>query len=365
MQKKKIKKEALTAVDLFSGGGGLTVGMKKAGFEVVGAVEIEKSAILTYKANHPEVNLFDQDIRLLRGKDLLKLSPTGRVDLLAGCPPCQGFSSLTYKYKEVDPRNFLIREMSRLVDEVRPLAVMMENVPGLIQKGNFLFRQFTKKLERLGYVIHYQVLQVADYGVPQSRRRLVLLAGLNFPIEIPKATHSKNPIDGEKPWVSIKEIIKDLPRPMILGSQQGKPIDSGWHIVRKLSEDNQRRLDSIKPGVSRTSIPEELRPKCHKNRTTGFSNVYGRMAWDQVAPTITGGCTTLSKGRFGHPSQRRTISVREAALLQTFPSNYIFDTPFMDHVCNIIGNALPCDFATAISKAVSKKIKAEKRKRYD
>jgi DNA (cytosine-5)-methyltransferase 1 len=343
-----------TAVDLFAGGGGLTVGLKKAGFKVVGAVEIEEHALATYEANHKDVKTFCQDIRSLSGKELLAASPTGKIDLLAGCPPCQGFSSLTAKYKKTDPRNFLIREMGRLVEEVRPNAIMMENVPGLTQKGHPLFNEFIRKIERLGYKVEHRVLQVADYGVPQSRRRLVLFAGLGYSIPFPEATHSKSPSGKQKAWVTVKETIKDMPKPISLDKalKEKNPMAYDWHVVRKLSEENLARLKSTKAGECRTSIPEELRPKCHQNLSKGFGNVYGRMSWNTVSPTMTGGCTTLSKGRFGHPSQNRTISVREAALLQTFPKNYKFNTPYMDRVCNIIGNALPCTFAKAMSKAV-------------
>ena len=162
------------AVDLFCGGGGLTVGLKKAGFQVVSAVELDHAAASTYQANHPDVKLFIQDIRYVTGEDLRQLSPSGEIDLLTGCPPCQGFTSLTAKYRREDPRNELINELVRLVDEIRPRAIMMENVPGLAQRGKHLFEPAVASLKELGYQIRYEVLQVADYGVPQFRRRLVL-----------------------------------------------------------------------------------------------------------------------------------------------------------------------------------------------
>ena len=125
---------------------------------------------------------------------------------------------------------------------------------------------------------------------------------------------------------------------------------SDWHVVRSLSALNIERLKAAIPGESWTSIPEHLRPKCHRGGYKGFSNVYGRMEWSQPSPTITGGCTTFSKGRFGHPEGNRTISVREAALLQTFPRDYRLEVPYMEDVCNVIGNALPCDFAEELAK---------------
>ena len=352
MTQRNSKQLPLMAADLFAGGGGLTVGLKEAGFQVVGAVEIESHAFSTYKANHPEVHGFKQDIRTLSGADLLRLSPTGKIDLLAGCPPCQGFSSLTSKYRRNDPRNELVREMTRLVREIRPRAVMMENVPGLALKGKSLLDEFLEELKSLQYVPTSDVLQVADYGVPQSRRRLVVLAGHKFEIALPKATHSREGDDECESWRTVGDVIKGMPMPVTLKAsrKKGGPEAHDWHVVRTLSVENQRRMKHAQPGKSWRKIPKRLRPECHQDKEAGFSNAYGRMSWNDVSPTITAGCTTFSKGRFGHPTQKRTISVREAALLQTFPSEYVFDTPFMEYACSIVGNALPCDFAEVFAR---------------
>lgn len=340
----------LEAVDLFCGGGGLTVGLKRAGFSVVGAVELDPHAASTFQANHPEPHLFIQDIRYVRGKDLLALTQTGSLDLLSGCPPCQGFTNLTAKYRRDDPRNWLVNEMLRLVEETRPRAIMMENVPGLAKRGSTLFAPMIERLRDLGYRVEFDVLQVADYGVPQFRKRLVLLAGLGFRISLPAPTHSRDGKNRPK-WRTVRETIGGLSPPVSLSEakKRGNFPTRDWHVVRDLAPQNAARLLAAKPGKSWKDIPEELRPSCHRGDYNGFSNVYGRMEWDAVSPTITGGCTTLSKGRFGHPLENRTISVREAAKLQTFPDEYIFDTPFMDRVCGIVGNALPCDFATAVA----------------
>jgi DNA (cytosine-5)-methyltransferase 1 len=347
---------ALSAVDIFAGAGGLTVGLKRAGFNVVAAVELEPSAFATYKSNHPEVHGFKQDIRTVSGEFLRSFS-TGRcIDLLAGCPPCQGFSSLTSKYRKAgkkDPRNSLVGEMARMVTEILPDAVMMENVPGLAQKGKRLFNKLLRTLRENGYIVEWDILQVADYGIPQNRRRLVLTAGHGFRIPLPEPTHSRDGSGKKKPWKTMRSAIFGLQPPVTLAeaSRRGGPLRFNWHVIRNISEQNKRRLRKAQPGKSWTRIPKRLRPKCHGDRAAGFGNVYGRMSWNQVAPTITGGCTTPSKGRFGHPSGARTISVREAALIQTFPPNYIFDTPFMDQACNMVGNALPCDFAEILAKA--------------
>ena len=339
------------AVDLFCGGGGLTIGLENAGFDVVAAVEIEPAAASTFQINHPQTTLFTQDIRHVAGKDLLENSPTGKIDLLSGCPPCQGFTSLTAKYKRDDPRNSLVSEMLRLIEETGPKAIMMENVPGLAQRGKHLLEPMCNRLKELGYEVTVDILQVADYGVPQFRRRLVLLAGLGFGISMPNPTHSSSGKSGLPMWRTVREAISNYPSPASFSEAKrlGKMPSRAWHVVRDLSALNIERLKAAKPGVGWENIPESLRPPCHQGKYRGFSNVYGRMEWDKVSPTITGGCTTLSRGRYGHPVEDRTISVREAATLQTFPEDYIFDTQYMDKVCNIIGNALPCEFAKHIS----------------
>ena len=340
------------AIDLFAGGGGLTVGLKRAGFSILAAVEIEKNAFATFTTNHPEVKAYKQDIRTIKGSDLKALAPGGVIGLLTGCPPCQGFTSLTSKYKRSDPRNILVLEMARLVEETRPQAVMMENVPGLAGRGRPLLDEFLERIGRIGYQPNTQVLQVADYGVPQNRRRLVVLAGLGYRIPMPQPTHSKDGEGGYAPWRTVRDAIGEMPEPMTLAAAKKLALfnHANWHLIRSLSEKNKLRLKYAKPNKSWTHIPEELRPQCHRGPYYGFGNVYGRMAWDDVSPTITAGCTTLSKGRFGHPEMDRTISVREAALLQTLPPDYRIDTPYIDHACDIIGNVLPCDFAEAVAK---------------
>ena len=346
---------ALSAIDIFAGGGGLTVGLKRAGFQVVCAVEKEEHACATYRANHPSVCLLEQDITEVSGDDLLNLAGRDAIDLLAGCPPCQGYTSLNKDGKD-DPRNKLIFEISRLAAEIKPRAIMMENVPGLTTKGMESYKELKANLEGLGYKLDHsaEVLQAADYGVPQERRRLVILAGLGFEIELPNPTHSNGRVKGLPAWRSVADAIggkKYIGDPLTLSEAKalGDLRRSDWHVVRDLSEQNQKRIAAAAPGQSWATIPEDLRPECHRGEYLGFTNVYGRMAWLQPSPAITGGCTTFSKGRFGHPVKNRTISVREAALLQTFPRDYLFDIPYMEHVCNVIGNALPCDFAEALA----------------
>lgn len=340
----------LTAVEIFAGGGGLAVGLERAGFRAVAAIEIEKHAAATFKANHPGVQVFRQDVREVSGAALLELGG-GTIDVLAACPPCQGFSSLTAKYRRDDRRNLLVSEVARLTEEVSPKAVMIENVPGLANKGRPLFDELIGRLETAGYICNWSILQVADYGVPQMRRRLVLLAGKGFKIEMPTATHTRTGSDGKDPWRTVRDVIGHMGDavPFVDAAERGGAHLFDWHVVRRLSVANRERLLQTKSGASGMDTPDHLRPPCHRGGYRGFSNVYGRMSWDEPSPTITAGCTTLSKGRFGHPDQLRTISLREAALLQTFPDEYHFETDAFERACEIVGNALPCVFAAAVA----------------
>lgn len=343
----------LTAVEVFAGGGGFAVGLAAAGYRTVAAVEIERSAADTFKANHRHVHVFRQDVRTVRGAALLELAD-GHLDVMAACPPCQGFSSLTSKYTKPDPRNELVLEVARLAEEMRPRAIIMENVPGLADKGEKLFDALLRRLRGVGYSCNWAVLQVADFGVPQRRRRLVLLASLEGMIAMPAPTHSRTGNGGLSRWRTVREALPDLGLAALFADAAKRPSGdmANWHVVRRLSPENAERIRHAQPGRARWHMPEELHAPCHADGYTGFSNVYGRMAWDEPSPTITAGCTTFSKGRFGHPEEDRTISLREAALLQTFPANYHFETTHFERACEIVGNALPCLFAEILARRV-------------
>ena len=265
---------------------------------------------------------------------------------------------MTSKYKSKDARDELINEFARIVREVLPATFMMENVPGLTKKGAYLFDPVIEELESLGYKITYEVLDVADYGIPQRRKRLVVLGSLTTKLQMPAPTHCGASGGTLPTWETVRRALSSIPEPMTLADTRavGGPKKADWNVVRNLAPQNVARLKAIKAGASRTSLPKVLRPNCHKNNC-GFSNVYGRMSWDKPSPTITGGCTTLSKGRFGHPSALRTISVREAAALQSFPDDYIFDTEFIDRACIMIGNALPPKFAKIMADACANSLK--------
>jgi DNA (cytosine-5)-methyltransferase 1 len=342
--KKNIQKK-LTAIDLFSGCGGLTLGLKQAGFKVIGAVEIDSLAADTYSGNHPEVKVWEEDIRKLKGSDILRTLKIkkGQLDLLAGCPPCQGFSSMRTqngKKRIVDKRNDLVFEYLRLVKELRPKAVMMENVPALAE--NHRMKTLKKELETLGYDSNNtpMVLNTANYGVPQRRRRMILVSSRVGQIELPKGKSSR---------VTVRDAIGALERP-------GKTGDVLHDFPEKRSAEVMEMIKLVpKDGGSRMDLPVKFHLECHKNYPDGFKDVYGRMSWKDVAPTITGGCVSPSKGRFLHPSQNRSITLREAALLQTFPADYFFSLKNgKQGVALMIGNALPPEFIKQHALAIKR-----------
>lgn len=337
---------SFTAIDLFSGCGGLTQGLKDAGYQVRGAVEIDAKARKTFMMNHADVPLIGADISQLSADTLMRdagLVP-GELDLLAGCPPCQGFSTLRSKNGRntvSDKRNNLIDDFSRMALALRPKMIMMENVPALAKFEKFL--EFTQSLERIGYSVLYKILDVSDFGVAQRRKRLILSAS-----RVGQARLA----DPSGLTVTVREKIQRLP---VAGS-------SGDLLHDLPSPRRTARIQALiaaipKDGGSRHSLPSEMQLKCHLN-TNGFNDVYGRMYWDKVSPTITSGCTNPSKGRFLHPFENRPITLREAAILQGFPPSYKFDTTHgKESISLMIGNALPPPFIAAHSAAMAQVLK--------
>ena len=332
-----VVKKKPKAIDLFCGAGGLTLGLKQAGFDVIGAVEILDVAADTYATNHPKVDLLRKDIKKLAPRTLMRKwgIKRGELDLIAGCPPCQGFSSIRTRNKSssvTDARNDLVFEYLRFVKAFLPKAVMMENVPALARDQRI--EDVLAELNNLGYKVDETTVQVQDaahFGVPQRRRRMILMASRMG--KIPETAKADKK-------VTVRDTFKQL-------KKKAKEKDTLHNLVStKRSERIMTLIKNIpKDGGSRSSLPKEMWLECHKRYPQGFKDVYGRMSWDDVSPTMTGGCNNPSKGRFLHPEEDRVISLREAAMLQTFPVDYYFPTNLSrDKVGLMIGNALPPEF---------------------
>lgn len=341
-RKRKVATKRFSAVDLFSGCGGLTAGLKLAGFKVVGAVEKDDLAVETYRRNHRKTKVKHGDIRNLDAAEFrreLKLR-RGRLGLLAGCPPCQGFSSLRTlqgSRKIRDKRNDLVFEFLRFVKEFKPKAIMMENVPGLA--SDLRIKSLCRSLRGMGYSCEFRVIDAARYGVPQRRRRMILLGGkqgrISFAPEMEKI-------------ITVQDVIKGLPHPKKSNDPLHRTLGRHTAKVARII----RRVP--KNGGSWRALGNRSQLACHKN-CDGFNDIYGRMAWKDVAPTITSGCINPSKGRFLHPRQHRAITLREAALLQTFsPDYYISLSRGKYPAAEMIGNALPPKFIKAQAKEVAK-----------
>jgi len=337
----------LIAIDLFSGCGGLTQGLRDAGFRVIAAVDNDQLSVATYKRNHPGVYVWQEDIRRLsvaKVGRLLKLQK-GELDLLAGCPPCQAFSAMRRLNGRRRVRDKvtkdLVFEFLRFVEGLLPKSVMMENVPRLAKDDRM--RKFRKRLKDLGYVGKDAVLNVADFGVPQRRRRMVYIGSRVSQVAFAEPI-SKN----ER--TTVWETINHLPIP-------GGSGDALHDILENRSGQVLARIRRIpRDGGSRKALGEDDQLPCHK-RSEGFNDVYGRMAWDDVSPTITGGCINPSKGRFLHPEQDRAITLREAALLQSFPPNYEFPLDRGKYaVARMIGNALPPEFVRQHARGLWRKL---------
>lgn len=321
-----------TAIDLFCGCGGLTAGLTQAGFRVLAGIDIDRLAIKTYSANHPGVRTWRRNIHSISPPSVLKKLGLheGDLDLIAGCPPCQGFSSLRTLNGSVaveDDRNDLIKDFLRFVKGLRPKAVMMENVPELADDGRFA--DFCDKFGALGYRVNWDILDAQHYGVPQRRRRLVFLAGRGAKIDFAPEAETA---------VTVRDAIEGLPP----AGHSGDPAHD--HGESRKKQTMERIAKIPKDGGSRTDLPESDQLPCHR-RCNGFKDVYGRMAWGSVSPTITSGCFNPSKGRFLHPEEDRAITLREAAMLQSFPAEYSFpDCSNKSAVALMIGNALPPEF---------------------
>ena len=369
------------AIDIFSGCGGVSCGLSLSGFKIKSAVEIEKRAVNTYLNYKPleKVKVLNDDICNLNGKQILNAARIKNDDiyLFAGCPPCQNFSrqNPSNKKKSIEDRKKLLFEFLRIIEEIKPPFILMENVPGIKSDFNkVILDEFLERLKRY-YYVKENILNAADYGVPQVRKRFVLhavrkdinkeLESIGFVFDLPKVTHNKNGDKGFKKWKTVKEVIDDLPK--IKAGEEYK--DNGKihnHKCANLSKMNLKRIKIIrKNGGSRDGLPEDLILDCHKKKDkngktfSGHGDVYGIMDPDKPAPTITGGCLCYSKGRDGHYNQDRAISIREAARLQTFPDDFMFDNSLTSSALQI-GNAVPIDLVRASGAVFKEAIRSIK-----
>lgn len=322
----------IEAVDLFCGVGGLTAGLLKSGIKVKAGYDIESACRYAYEFNNQAV-FVHKDVAEVTGEEINQWYSKEAIKLLAGCAPCQPFSTYNQgKDTRQDKKWPLLYHFARLIKEVKPELVTMENVPDVIRHE--VYHDFIQELEGMGYKIFAQEVACIDYGVPQTRRRHVVLASRIGTVELIKPSHQKA--------VTVKEVIANL-EPLKAGQ---KSIIDPLHTVAKLSELNFKRIKASKPGGSWRDWPESLRAECHKKDSgKSYPSVYGRMEWDKPAPTMTTLCYGFGNGRFGHPEQDRAISLREAALFQTFPIGYQFvpnNQPIgFKSVGRMIGNAVP------------------------
>ncbi len=337
-----------STIDLFCGIGGLSYGLQKAGISVVAGVDLDASCKYAYEEN-VGAEFLPKDITEISGSDINKeyWSNKNETKILVGCAPCQPFSTHANKIKnkEAGSKWHLIDEFKRIIGEASPDIVSMENVPNLANQK--IFQDFVDFLKEKKYFVFYTNVYCPDYGIPQKRRRLVLLASKFGEIELIPKTHT------EENYVTLRDAIGNLP-----------PVKSGevcksdpLHRTTKLSEINLKRIKASKPNGTWLDWDEDLLLACHKKNTgKSYQSVYGRMSWDEPSSTITTQFFNYGTGRFGHPKQNRALTIREAAILQTFPSEYKFykneKDIFITKLGVQIGNAVPVDLGFAIGKSI-------------
>lgn len=333
---------SISAVDLFCGVGGLTHGLERAGVSVTAGVDIEAGCAFSFEANNA-AKFVAADVSSIAPKEIKGLFGEAKFTLLAGCAPCQPFSTYSQsgrgkKYEDQWP---LLLKFGSLVRAVKPDFVTMENVPQLAQHS--VFEQFLESLK--GYKIWWQVVDCWEYGVPQTRKRLVLLASRHGEGLELRPTHSEQ--------VTVADAIAGMP---MIAAGEEDPSDP-LHRSPRLSDINLRRVRASVPGGTWRDWPLELQADCHRRGSGAtYPSVYGRMQWERPSPTMTTQCFGYGNGRFGHPEQDRAISLREAAMLQTFPRNYQFVPPGapvrFSHLGRLIGNAVPVRLGEVIGDAL-------------
>lgn len=356
MSKKPNSKQAqeptIEVIDLFCGIGGLSFGLKTKGFKIIAGYDIDSTCRYAYETNN-DAEFISQKIETVKASSIRAKYTKGAIRVLAGCAPCQPFSSYAFKNKKKDSNKYdLLYEFGRLVKGVRPDIVTMENVSQILSfKEKPVLQDFISTLQGCGYYVSINNVYCPDYGIPQTRKRLVLLASRRGEIKLISPTHKPDN------YVTVKDVIGDLP-PLIAGEiDKNDPL----HRAKFLSSLNLKRIQSTPYGGGWKNWSDDLVLDCHKQASgKTFSSVYGRMVWEKPAPTMTTLCTGLGNGRFGHPTQDRAISVREAALIQTFPKTYKF---FPDEqsisttkASRYIGNAVPPKLGEIIAESIKNKL---------
>jgi DNA (cytosine-5)-methyltransferase 1 len=332
-------------VDVFCGVGGLTHGFCLEHFHIAAGLDVDERCRYAYESNNG-APFIRADVRALAAEDVARLFPPGLPRVLVGCAPCQPFSQ--YNQKNSDPNWKLLGEFGRLAVAVGPDVISMENVPKLADfRGGHVFRGFVNDLVGAGYHVAWDVLFCPDFGVPQRRSRLVLLASRLGPISLPTPTHHP------QEYRTVRQAIGAMPR---LAAGEADPRDM-LHRASRLSDTNTRRMRASRPGGTWRDWDPRLVAACHRARSgRTYPSVYGRMQWDEPAPTITTQFYGFGNGRFGHPAQDRAISLREGAILQTFPPGYAFAAPdepvHFKRLGKLIGNAVPVELARAIARTV-------------
>ena len=344
-------RSSISVVDLFCGIGGLSYGLKKSGIKIKAGFDFDDKCQYAYEENC-KAKFIHKDIVTVKKDDVLKYYKQNDIKVLLGCAPCQPFSTYTLKGdNQKDTRWQLLYEFSRLIKETKPDIVSMENVPNLLNfKKEPVFENFVKELEKEGFHTWYDIVYSPDYGIPQKRKRLILLASKKGKIKLIEPTHTL------REYVTVRDAIGHLDK-IASGETSKKDF---IHRASKISEKNLARIRQSVPGGSwKRDWDKDLQLTCHKsNKGKTYVSVYGRMEWDKPSPTMTTFCTGIGNGRFGHPEQDRAISLREAAILQSFPKNYKFvdkkENLRFGQVSKQIGNAVPPRLGEVIGKSIIK-----------
>lgn len=340
--------QGCSVIDLFCGVGGLTHGFIEEGFKVLAGIDIDPACRYPYEANNTGAKFIHKDVTKVSATDISKLYPRNDIKVLVGCAPCQPFSQYNKKQGGNDDKWKLLAKFGDLIEGARPDVVSMENVPDLARfKSGSVLKNFISRLESAGYSVTYSNVFCPEYGVPQNRTRLVLFASFYGPVKMVYGPYdSKN-------FISVRQAISRLPA---IGAGEVHEADP-LHRAAGLSTTNLKRIRQSVPGGTWRDWDEDLVAACHtKESGASYDCVYGRMRWDDPAPTITTQCNGYGNGRFGHPEQNRAISMREAAILQSFPESYQFAAPdkhwHIETIARLIGNAVPVKLAQAIARSI-------------